>query len=213
MLRKSLIALVAGIALPGVILAQPDATGTAAPSNSHETALFAGGCFWCVESDFDKIPGVIETVSGYTGGHKLNPTYEEVSAGGTGHAEAVQVVYDPAKVSYKELVDKFWRTIDPTTPDRQFCDSGSQYRTAIFYANPQQKIIAEQSKMALEKTKPFKAPLVTEIMQATTFYAAEEYHQNFYKKNPVRYNYYRFSCGRDQRLEQLWGKEQGRATH
>lgn len=210
MLRKLLIALAAGMVLPGVIMAQ-DMTGPATPSNNHETAIFAGGCFWCVESDFDKIPGVIETVSGYTGGHKLNPTYEEVSAGGTGHAEAVQVVYDPEKVSYKELVDKFWRTIDPTTPDRQFCDSGSQYRTAIFYANPQQKIIAEQSKMALEKTKPFKAPLVTEITQATVFYAAEDYHQNFYKKNPLRYNYYRLACGRDQRLEQLWGKERGGA--
>lgn len=211
MLRKLLIALIAGIALPGVIMAQQDMTAT--PSNNHETALFAGGCFWCVESDFDKIPGVMETVSGYTGGHTLNPTYEEVSAGGTGHAEAVQVVYDPAKVSYKELVDKFWRTIDPTTPDRQFCDSGNQYRSAIFYANPQQKMIAEQSKMALEKTKPFKAPLVTEITQATTFYAAEDYHQNFYKKNPVRYNCYRFSCGRDKRLEQLWGKEKGQTSH
>lgn len=207
MLRKSLIALIAGIALPGVIMAQPDVTGTAMPSSHYETAIFAGGCFWCVESDFDKVPGVMETVSGYTGGHTLNPTYEEVSAGGTGHTEAVQVVYDPAKVSYKELVDKFWRTIDPTTADRQFCDSGNQYRTAIFYNTPQQKTVAEQSKMALEKTKPFKAPIVTEITQATTFYAAEEYHQNFYRKNPLRYNYYRLSCGRDKRLEQLWGKE------
>lgn len=211
MLRKSLIALIAGIALPGMILAQQDMAGTATPANNYETALFAGGCFWCVESDFDKMPGVMETVSGYTGGHKLNPTYEEVSVGGTGHTEAVQVVYDPAKVSYKELVDRFWRTIDPTTPDRQFCDSGSQYRSAIFYNTPQQKMVAEQSKMALEKTKPFKAPIVTEITQATTFYAAEDYHQNFYKKNPLRYNYYRFGCGRDKRLEQLWGKEQGRA--
>lgn len=210
MLRKLLIALIVGIALPGVILAQQDMTGTATPSSHYETALFAGGCFWCVESDFDKIPGVIETVSGYSGGHKLNPTYEEVSAGGTGHTEVVQVVYDPAKVSYKELTDKFWRTIDPTTADRQFCDSGNQYRSAIFYSTPQQKTVAEQSKMALEKTKPFKAPIVTEITQATTFYAAEDYHQNFYKKNPLRYNYYRLSCGRDKRLEQLWGKEQGR---
>ncbi|MDA1107168.1 MAG: peptide-methionine (S)-S-oxide reductase MsrA [Proteobacteria bacterium] len=194
-------------------MAQQDVAGTATPPKNHETALFAGGCFWCTESDFDKIPGVIETVFGYAGGQKLNPTYEEVSNGGTGHAEVVQVTYDPAKVSYKELVDKFWRTIDPTTPDRQFCDSGSQYRSAIFYSTPQQKAIAEQSKTALEKNKPFKGKIVTEITQATTFYAAEEYHQNFYRKNPVRYNYYRFSCGRDQRLELLWGKEQGRASH
>lgn len=213
MIRKSLIALIAGIASSGVVMAQQDTTGAATPSNNRETAIFAGGCFWCVESDFDKIPGVIETVSGYTGGRTLNPTYKEVSAGGTGHAEVVQITYDPAKVSYKELVDRFWRTIDPTTPDRQFCDSGSQYRTAIFYANPQQKMIAEQSKMALEKTRPFTAPIVTEITQATTFYAAEDYHQDFYKKNPLRYNYYRLSCGRDQRLEQLWGKEQGQAKH
>ncbi|RJQ49489.1 MAG: peptide-methionine (S)-S-oxide reductase [Gammaproteobacteria bacterium] len=186
-------------------MAQQDAAGAATPSNDRETAIFAGGCFWCVESDFDKVPGVIETVSGYTGGRTLNPTYKEVSAGGTGHAEVVQITYDPAKVSYRELVDRFWRTIDPTTPDRQFCDSGSQYRTAIFYTSPQQKMIAEQSKMALEKTKPFKAPVVTEITQATTFYAAEDYHQDFYKKNSLRYNYYRLSCGRDQRLEELWG--------
>lgn len=203
MSHKSFIALIAGIVLPGVIMAQPP--GIATPASNYETAIFAGGCFWCVESDFDKIPGVIETVSGFTGGHKVNPTYEEVSAGGTGHAEAVQVVFDPAKVSYQELVDRFWRTIDPTTLNRQFCDSGNQYRTAIFYNSPQQKIIAEQSKMALEKTKPFKAPIVTEITQATTFYPAEEYHQNFHNKNPLRYNFYRYNCGRDQRLEQLWG--------
>ncbi len=205
MSRTPLIALIVGILLPGVIVAQQDASAADAPSNHYETALFAGGCFWCVESDFDKIPGVIETVSGYAGGHKLDPTYEEVSAGGTGHTEVVQIVYDPAKITYKELVGKFWRTIDPTTPNRQFCDSGSHYRSAIFYSSPQQKMVAEQSKIALEKTKPFKAPIVTEITQAKKFYAAEDYHQNFYKKNPLRYNFYRLNCGRDQRLEQLWG--------
>ena len=213
MLRKSLIALFAGIALPGMVMAQQVVVDTAKPSNNYETAIFAGGCFWCTESDFDKIPGVVETVSGYTGGQKINPTYEEVSAGGTGYAEVVQVVFDPAKVSYKELVEKFWRTIDPTTPNRQFCDSGSQYRSAIFYNTPQQKLVAEQSKTALAKNKPFKGKLVTEITPATTFYPAEEYHQNFYKRNPIRYNYYRLGCGRDKRLEQLWGKEPGQVAH
>ncbi len=200
MFRTLLIALIAS-----VILSQQAVAAAGTPSSHYETALFAGGCFWCVESDFDKIPGVIETVSGYTGGHKPDPTYQEVVAGGTGHTEVVQIVYDPAKITYRELVDKLWRTIDPTTPNRQFCDSGNQYRTAIFYNSPQQKMAAEQSKMALEKTKPFEAPIVTEITQATKFYAAEDYHQNFYKKNPLRYNFYRLNCGRDQRLEHLWG--------
>lgn len=207
MLRKSLIALIVGVVLPGAALAEQDAAGTAMPATSYETAVFAGGCFWCVESDFDKVPGVVETISGYTGGHTLNPTYEEVSAGGTGHTEAVRVVYDPAKVSYKALTDWFWHTIDPTTADRQFCDRGSQYRSAIFYSTPEQKQIVEQSKREVEKTKSFKAPIVTEITQATTFYPAEEYHQGYYKRNPIRYNYYRLSCGRDQRLEQLWGSK------
>ncbi len=207
MLRKLLIALIVGVTLPGAALAEQDAAGTAMPATHYETAVFAGGCFWCVESDFDKIPGVVETISGYTGGHTQNPTYEEVSAGGTGHTEAVQVVYDPAKVSYKALTDGFWHTIDPTTADRQFCDRGSQYRSAIFYSTPEQKQIVEQSKREVEKTKSFKAPIVTEIMQATTFYPAEDYHQGYYKRNPLRYNYYRLSCGRDQRLEQLWGSK------
>lgn len=204
MFHKLFIALIVSIAWPGVIMAQQDRAGAATPAGNYQTALFAGGCFWCVEADFDKIPGVIKTVSGYTGGRKANPTYQEVSAGGTGHTEAVQVVYDPTKISYKELVDRFWRTIDPTTSDRQFCDKGTQYRPAIFYATPQQKAVAEQSKITLEKTKPFDAPIATEITQATTFYPAEDYHQDFYKKNPVRYKYYRFSCGRDQRLARLW---------
>jgi len=205
MFYRSLITLLVGIVLPGAIVAQQDMTGADGIPSNYETAIVAGGCFWCVESDFDKVPGVIKTVSGYIGGHKPDPTYKQVSAGGTGYAEAVQIVYDPEKVSYKELIDRFWRTIDPTTPNRQFCDSGSQYRTAIFYTNPRQKAIAQESKVALEKTKPFAAPIVTEITKATEFYPAEEYHQNYYKKNPVRYKYYRFSCGRDERLEQLWG--------
>jgi peptide-methionine (S)-S-oxide reductase len=167
-------------------------------------ATFAGGCFWCVEADFDKVPGVISTTSGYIGGSVANPTYEQVSAKTTGHAEAVEIVFDPAKVSYEQLLEKFWRTIDPTTKDRQFCDAGSPYRTAIFTHGPQQAAAAQASRAALDKSKPFKEPIVTTIEAAGAFYAAEGYHQDYYKKNPVRYNYYRTSCGRDARLRELW---------
>ena len=176
---------------------------------NYEKATFAGGCFWCMEHPFDEIPGVISVTSGYTGGHKKTPTYEEVSAGGTGHAESVQVVYDPAKVTYEKLLNVFWHNIDPTTKDRQFCDSGHQYRSAIFYHNEEQHRLALQSKAELEKSKPFKGPVVTEIVQATEFYPAEEYHQHYYKKNPIRYKFYRTSCGRDQRLKELWGSVAG----
>jgi len=168
-------------------------------------ATFAGGCFWCVEADFDKVEGVISTTSGYTGGRGANPSYEEVSHGGTGHAEAVEIVYDPARVSYEQLLAYFWRHIDPTTRDRQFCDVGSPYRTAIFAHGEAQLRAAQASKAALEKSKPFKEPIVTEIVQAGPFYAAEDYHQDYYKKNPVRYKFYRTNCGRDARLKQLWG--------
>ncbi len=168
-------------------------------------AIFAGGCFWCVESDFDKIPGVISTTSGYTGGKTAKPTYEQVSANNTGHAEAVEVLYDPARVTYQRLVEYFWRTIDPTVKDQQFCDRGSSYRSAIFPLNDEQLKIAQTSRAALEKTKPFKEPIVTEITLASAFYPAEEFHQDYYKKNPVRYKYYRNGCGRDARLVQLWG--------
>jgi len=170
-------------------------------------ATFAGGCFWCVEADFDKVPGVISTTSGYIGGTVANPTYEQVSAKTTGHAEAVEIVFDPGKVSYAQLLEKFWRTIDPTTKDRQFCDSGSPYRTAIFTHDAAQAAAAQASLAALEKSKPFKDPIVTQLVPAGPFYVAEDYHQDYYKKNPVRYNYYRTSCGRDARLEQLWGKK------
>lgn len=179
----------------------------AAPS--LEKATFAGGCFWCMEQPFDSIPGVVSVTSGYTGGHKKNPTYEEVSAGGTGHAEAVQIVYDPAKVRYEKLLDVFWRNIDPTVRDRQFCDTGNQYRSAIFYHTDEQQRLARASKELLDKTKPFKEPIVTEIVKATEFYPAEEYHQHYYKKNPIRYKFYRFNCGRDQRLKELWGSGTG----
>ena len=181
---------------------------TVAPALAQTTAkaTFAGGCFWCVEADFDKVPGVVSTTSGYIGGTVANPSYEQVSSKATGHAEAVEIVFDPAKVSYAALVNHFWRTIDPTTRDRQFCDVGSPYRTAIFTHDAQQAALVKQSLDALEKAKPFKEPIVTTVLPATTFYPAEAYHQDYYKKNPVRYAYYRASCGRDARLEQLWGK-------
>jgi peptide-methionine (S)-S-oxide reductase len=176
------------------------------PPAGLETAIFAGGCFWCMEPPFDALPGVVSTTSGYTGGRTRNPQYMDVSAGGTGHAEAVRIVFDPAKVSYAKLLEVFWRNIDPTVRDRQFCDSGTQYRTGIFTLSPEQKRLAEESRAQLEKTKPFKAPIVTEIIPATEFWAAEEYHQDYYKKNPVRYKFYRSGCGRDARLEELWGR-------
>jgi peptide-methionine (S)-S-oxide reductase len=169
-------------------------------------ATFAGGCFWCMEGPFDKVPGVISTTSGYTGGKTKNPTYEQVSSGTTGHAESVEVQYDPTKVSYEKLLDVFWHNIDPTQRDGQFCDHGSQYRTAIFYHSDEQRKLAEASKAALQKNKPFKGDIVTEIVPAQQFYPAEEYHQDFYKKNPVRYKIYRTGCGRDARLQALWGR-------
>jgi peptide-methionine (S)-S-oxide reductase len=176
---------------------------------NQETAIatFAGGCFWCMEGPFDKLTGVISTTSGYTGGHTKNPTYKQTSSGNTGHTEAVQIVYDPTLVSYEKLLDVFWFNIDPTTPDQQFCDRGSQYRSEIFYHDDQQKNLADTSKSALNKSKPFKQPIVTQITKASTFYAAEDYHQDYYKKNPVRYKYYRYGCGRDKRLEELWGDQ------
>jgi peptide-methionine (S)-S-oxide reductase len=179
------------------------------PPARTETAIFAGGCFWCVESDFDKIDGVVATTSGYIGGRKPNPTYQEVSAGGTGHAEAVKVEFDPARVTYAQLLEKFWPTIDPTVKDQQFCDIGSQYRSAIFALDARQLKEAEASKAALQKSKPFSAPIVTEIVLAGSFYPAEEYHQDYYLKNPIRYRFYRANCGRDARLKQLWGAKAG----
>ncbi|HXE94896.1 MAG TPA: peptide-methionine (S)-S-oxide reductase MsrA [Dongiaceae bacterium] len=174
-----------------------------------DKAIFAGGCFWCMEAPFDKLPGVVSVTSGYTGGHTRNPTYGEVSAGGTGHAEAVQIVYDPSKISYPALLAVFWHNIDPTVTDRQFCDTGHQYRAAIFYRGEQQHASALQSKVALEKSRQFREPVVTEITPATEFYPAEEYHQHYYKKNPLRYKYYRGGCGRDKRLKELWGADAG----
>jgi peptide-methionine (S)-S-oxide reductase len=193
--------------------AQTNASASApsnAPASATAKAIFAGGCFWCVESDFDKVPGVLSTTSGYIGGKTANPTYEQVSNHSTGHAEAVEVVFDPKKVSYSRLVEYFWRTIDPTVKDQQFCDHGSPYRTVIFAQNAEQLAIAQASKAALEKSKPFKEPIVTDIAMNTEFYPAEQYHQDYYVKNPIRYKYYRSRCGRDDRLVQLWGAQAGK---
>lgn len=169
------------------------------------SALFAGGCFWCIEADFEKLPGVIEVESGYTAGQTKNPSYEAVSAGKTGHAEAVRVIYDPKKVSYPQLVEYFWRHIDPTVKDRQFCDVGNQYRSGIYWQNETEHKIAEDSRDALLKSARFPV-IYTEVLAASTFWPAEEYHQDYYKKNPIRYAYYRNGCGRDARVRQLWGE-------
>lgn len=171
-----------------------------------ETAIFAGGCFWCMEPPFDKIDGVISTTSGYTAGNKKNPTYKEVSSGTTGHTEAIQVIYDPGRVSYTELLDVFWRNIDPISKNKQFCDAGTQYRSGIYYLDATQEAAAKQSLQALQSSAVFEETIKTEILPATIFYPAEDYHQDYYLKNPLRYKYYRFRCGRDQRLEEIWGK-------
>jgi peptide-methionine (S)-S-oxide reductase len=189
----------------GILLAlslQPSQAAT-------EKATFAGGCFWCMEAPFDKIPGVESVTAGYTGGNVKDPTYDQVSAGVTGHAEAIRITYDPAKISYERLLSVFWHNIDPTAAERQFCDIGHQYRSAIFYHSPQQRQAAIQSRETLEKRKLFTDPIVTQISPAGDFYPAEEYHQQYYKKNPIRYKFYRSRCGRDDRLRAVWGKDAG----
>jgi len=209
----SVLAALAAVVLSLSLAAASGGSGRAPASASAarlEKATFAGGCFWCMVHPFDDLPGVTSVSSGYTGGHKKNPTYEEVSAGTTGHAEAVQIVYNPAQIAYDRLLTIFWHNIDPTARDRQFCDSGHQYRSGIFYHTDEQRRLALQSRAALEKNKPFREPVVTEIVPAGDFYPAEEYHQNYYKKNSLRYSYYRTSCGRDRRLKELWGKDAGR---
>lgn len=183
------------------------AQGAQQSTAQRAVATFAGGCFWCIESDFDPIPGVLSTVSGYIGGHVKNPTYKEVSSGGTGHAEAVEITYDPTKVSYEQLLTHFWRNVDPTQKDGQFCDIGRQYRTAIFVHNDEQRKLAEASKK--KAAADLGETIYTEIEKAGPFYKAEEYHQDFYKKSELRYKFYRWNCGRDQRLKQLWGKPKG----
>ena len=189
--------------------AEKDSTPSATDAKALQKATFAGGCFWCMEPPFDELPGVHSTTSGYIGGQTKNPTYREVSSGQTGHAEAVEIVFDPTQISYAKLLEVFWRNVDPTTPNRQFCDVGSQYRTAIFYHNDEQKQLAEASKKALEQSGQLSQPIVTEIVPATVFYPAEEYHQDYYQKNPLRYKFYRYSCGRDEVLKKLWSKGEG----
>jgi len=183
------------------------ATSGALAQAKTATATFAGGCFWCTEADFDKVPGVISTTSGYTGGTVKDPTYHQVSAGGTGHAEAVEVVYDPSKVTYARLLDVYWHSVDPLVKDQQFCDHGNQYRTAIFYRTDEEKKLAEETKKRVE-AKFAPRTVYTQIVAAGPFYPAEDYHQDYYKKNEARYKFYRWNCGRDQRLEQLWGKKE-----
>jgi peptide-methionine (S)-S-oxide reductase len=193
------------IAIVGALALGSMSASAATATSGHAIATFAGGCFWCMEPPFDELDGVISTTSGYTGGRKQNPTYEEVSTGTTGHTEAVQVVYDPTRVTYERLLEVFWRNIDPVTANAQFCDHGTQYRSGIFTHDPTQRRLADESKRALEASGRFKAPIVTEIVAAGPFYPAEEYHQDYYKKNPVRYKLYRAGCGRDRRLGELWG--------
>ena len=197
-------------AVAALFLSQPllESPAPAAPARPAATAsaVFAGGCFWCTEADFDKIPGVISTISGYSGGRIANPTYEQVSAGGTGHIEVVRVVYDPTRVSYSRLLARFFLTIDPVDGEGQFCDRGSQYRSAIFVANRRERAAAEGAKAQAAREIKVPGPIATAILPAAPFYAAEDYHQDYYKKNPARYNYYRYRCGRDARLEKVWGK-------
>lgn len=203
--------LLAGLALlaTGMTVAATADEEKKMEENNAQTsiAIFAGGCFWCMEPPFEKMDGVLSVIPGYIGGDVKNPTYQQVSAGGTGHAEAVKIVYNPQKVSYEELLEVFWMNIDPTDDEGQFVDRGSQYRSAIFYLDEEQKRLAEASKERLEKSGRFDQPVVTEIVPASTFYQAEEYHQDYYKKNPIRYKFYRFSSGRDRFLDEVWDKE------
>lgn len=210
-LAASLVALLA-LGSAAAVFAQPRSNApTAVPAAAAPTAsaraILAGGCFWCVEADFDKVAGVLRTTSGYIGGSVANPSYEQVAAKTTGHAEAVEIEFDPSRVSYEALLAHYWRTIDPTTRDRQFCDTGTPYRTAIFAVDGAQLAAARASLAALDKSKPFSEPIVTQILMAGPFYKAEDYHQDYYQRNPVRYQYYRKACGRDARLEQLWGRK------
>lgn len=211
MISRAVLAGLAALALSVATVFAPisgsSAQSTSAPPDAKTSvATFAGGCFWCMEPPFDRTAGVISTISGYMGGKTANPTYEQVASGTTGHAEVVQVTYDPAKISYEKLLDVFWRNIDPTDSRGQFCDRGSPYRPGVFYHDPQQKEAAEASKTKLDGSGQLKKPIVAEIVPAGPFTPAEEYHQDFYKKNPNHYYRYRTGCGRDRRLEELWGK-------
>jgi len=204
-IRYLLISLGFAVLMIGGTTAIPQGS-LAADESQQAKATFAGGCFWCMEEAYEKVEGVISVISGYTGGQLVNPTYEQVSAGATGHAESIEVLYDPNKVTYQHLLEVFWHNVDPTTPNAQFCDHGNQYRTAIFYHDETQKQLIDESRHSVENSKSFPQPIVTEIVPASIFYPAEDYHQDFYKKNPVRYKFYKWNCGRSQRLEQLWGK-------
>ncbi|BFM49692.1 peptide-methionine (S)-S-oxide reductase MsrA [Marinomonas sp. THO17] len=199
------LALTAGISL--------SVTMTPSVQAEQQSMIVAGGCFWCVESDFEMVPGVIDVISGYTGGHTLNPSYKQVSVGKTGHFEAVTILFDDQQVSLNALAEYFWKTIDPTDPDGQFCDKGTPYRTAMFYQNAEQKAVFEASLAKVKSTKPFSADIVTPILPANEFYPAEEYHQSYYTKNPIRYAFYRSSCGRDRRIENLWGEVASKTYH
>ena len=209
MKRTAVLSLVWTVALAVPPAAAAETVEPEAATPGVATATFAGGCFWCMEAPFDALDGVISTTVGYTGGTAKNPSYKTVSSGKTGHAEAVAIRFDPARISYATLLEIFWRNIDPLTPNRQFCDGGSQYRSAIFYHDDAQRNEAEQSKRALDTSGRFDQPIVTEIVAAGVFYPAEDYHQDYYRKNPIRYRFYRTGCGRDRRLEALWGSEAG----
>ena len=208
-MKKILPYVLAVLVLGGIAMVERVGEGqtAAVPSGRTEKATFAGGCFWCMEPPFEKLKGVLSVTSGYTGGHTENPTYGEVSSGSTGHAEAVEILFDPSQITFSRLLDVFWRNIDPTTKDRQFVDVGSQYRTAIFTHNEEQRRLAEESKKKLEASGRFGKPNVTEIVPAGKFYPAEEYHQDYYKKSATRYKFYRFNSGRDQYLDRIWGKD------
>ena len=196
-----------GCAEPRLNAAENDNKTATQDASKLATATFAGGCFWCMEKPFDELDGVASTISGYTDGELVDPTYKQVSAGNTGHTEAIQIMYDPAKVSYAKLLDVFWHNVDPLTSDRQFCDGGNQYRSGIYYHDEQQHDLAEQSKQKV--AEKFGQSIATELDAASEFYPAEEYHQNYYLKNPIRYKYYRTGCGRDKRLKELWGEQAG----
>ena len=201
---KHLSIMAVGLVAFAVPAGLPSGMVQSAPTTAK--AYFAGGCFWCMEEAFEKVDGVIAVVSGYMGGTVANPTYEQVSDGRTGHAESIEVTYDPTKITYQKLLDAFWRNVDPITPNAQFCDHGNQYRSVVFYTTDEEKQLAEESKSKIEQSKRLPAPIVTQLVKASTFYQAEDYHQDYYKKNPLRYKYYKYTCGRAQRLEALWGK-------
>ena len=207
-MRKTNIILSVGFAIlvVGGYMGIPHGSHADESVSQQAKATFAGGCFWCMEEAFEKVEGVVSAVSGYIGGQVENPTYEQVSAGGTGHTESIEITYDPSKVTYQQLLDIFWKNIDPTTPNAQFCDHGNQYRSAIFYHDAKQQQEVEESLQQVNATKSFSQPIVTEVVPATEFYIAEDYHQDYYSKNPLKYKYYKWSCGRAQRLEQLWGE-------